>query len=153
MEYQQYITYSFPYLALNALKWAAIFVAIIGLPFFLVFLFKKTESVRHALFNALVGAAFAGVLVGGFTPGFLAQDDNRTILNQNIAKKYDAQVTEQGMKNRDAYSPTDKQQHKVMIMANGKSMPAYLQQDEKTNEPTLFNYDTKQPLTDILKAK
>lgn len=151
MEYQQYITYSFLYLLLNALKWAAIFGAVIGLPFFIVFLFRKTAGVKHVLFNALVGAAFAGALVGGFVPGFLAQDQNRTILNQNIAKKYDAQVTEQGMKNRDQYSPTDKQQHKVMIMADGKSIPAYLAQDETTNEPTLFDYDTKKPLTNLEK--
>lgn len=155
MEYQQYTTYSFWESLLNALKLAIALAPIIALPAFIVFLFKKTPLTRTALINSLVAGAFIGALIGGFVPSFMAQDGNKRVLAENISKKYEyTQVVKHELRTRsDPYSPTSKEMHGVTILVNGESRLAYLQQDEKTNEPTLFNYDTKQPLTDILKEK
>lgn len=155
MEYQQYTTYSFWESLLNALKLAVVLGPLIGLPAFIVFLFKKTPMTRTALINSLVAGAFIGALLGGFVPSFLAQDGNRRVLAENISQKYaNTQVVKHELRTRsDPYPPTSKKMHGVTISVHGESRLAYLQQDEKTNEPTLFNYDTKQPLTDILKTK
>lgn len=156
MEYQQYITYSFLYLTLNGLKWAAIIGSLVALPFFVVFVINKTETTKDLLIKALAGAAFSGLLIGVFVPQIFAGPENDQILTRNISQKYNAQITQMGSNslNRGApYSPTDKSMHEVTIIANGESKLAYLEQDESTNEPTLYHYDTKKPLTEILKTR
>jgi hypothetical protein len=154
MEYQQYITYSFLDLALNGLKGAAIIGIIVSLPFMFVFAIKKTVTTKDLLIKPLAGAAFAGLLLGIFVPQILTSPENDKVLDHNIAQKYNARITQMGHQETNrgaAYNPTDKSMHEVTIVANGESKLAYLQQDERTNEPTLYNYDTKKPLTDILK--
>lgn len=155
MEYQQYTTYTFLDLFLNGLKWAAIIGIVVAIPFFIGFIVKQTASRKDAFIQALVGAAFAGLLFGIFVPQIFAAPENDKVLDHNIAQKYNARITQMGHQQTNrgaAYSPTDKAMHEVTVVANGESKLAYLQQDERTNEPTLYNYDTKKPLTDILKA-
>ena len=121
----------------------------------LVCLAFRSEGGKKATLSMFLIGAFFGAFFGGFIGGGSVNDDNMRILQTNVSKKYDTQITGMGIKpgtRGSTYDSTDKETHEVTIVVKGKSTLAYLQQDEKTNEPTLLDYDTKQPMQDILKA-
>lgn len=114
----------------------------------------KSEGAKSAIKGALIiGAAF-GVLGGAIGGGSTVNDDNMNILQSNVSKKYNTQITEMGHNDsaRGApYSPKETKTHDVTIIIDGKTQLAYLKQDPETFEPTLLDYDTKQPLKNLEK--
>lgn len=154
MTFDQYLPISIIDIILYGLLWAVIIAAVVGAVTALVCLAFKTEGAKQAIMWSFVVGAGMGLLGGGIGGGTSVNDDNYNILQTNISKKYNATITNMGEKpsSRGAsYSPTDKRTHEVTIVADNKSQLALLAQDEKTNEPTLLDYDTQQPKTDILK--
>lgn len=114
----------------------------------------KSEGAKSAVKGALlIGAAF-GLIGGAIGGGSTVNDDNMNILQSNVSKKYNTQITEMGHDDyaRGApYSPKETKTHEVTILVDGKSELAYLKQDPETFEPTLLDYDTKQPLKSLEK--
>lgn len=86
----------------------------------------------------------------------IGRTENSKILQQNVMKKYDARIVKMaidpsGGRSSEPYPASNKTTHEVTIKTNDETKLAYLKQDQDTNEPTLLNYDTKQPLTNLEK--
>lgn len=114
----------------------------------------KSEGAKNAITTALLIGAGIGVLGGAIGGGSTVNAENMNILQSNVSKKYKTQITEMGhdeYARGAAYSPKETKMHDVTITVNGKSQLAYLEQNPNTNEPTLYDYDTKQPLKSLEK--
>lgn len=142
------------------------------------------DIISHALFGALIGGSFLliwfgitmvtfrskvekkvtlqctalfaglGLLFGSASGLNVKNNDNDRILQTNVSKKYDAVITDMGIRPQSRgshYSPTYKEAHEVKILVAEKEQLAILIQDETTNEPTFLDFNTKEPLTNFFK--
>lgn len=78
--------------------------------------------------------------------------DNEAISLSNLSKKYDVDslTYEKDTKQKVNY-PDQKEPQNVIIRSQGKSRPAILVQNLQTFEPMLTDFDTGEPLTDLLR--
>ena len=124
-----------------------------GVTAFVCLLFRSEgakKAIKAAVLIGLVLCGLPGALIGGGTVNV----ENMNILQSNVAKKYDTQITEMGhdeYARGAAFSPKETKMHDVTIVVNGKTELAYLEQNPNTHEPTLYDYDTKQPLKSLEK--
>ena len=157
MTFEQYVPDGTAYGFMNGFIWMMILgfaPAIIAL--LLGLLFWRKQAIQGAAWT-LVAGAMLGAFAGFIFSVDVGRMENNKILQHNIMEKYDARIVKMGMTNQgrssEPYPASNKTTHEVTIKVNGETKLAYLKQDQDTNEPTLLNYDTKQPLTDILKEK
>ena len=156
MDFQQYVPDDFGYGLSIGLLCAAIIGSVLA---FLVGILGLLFWRKHILYG--IGWAFIAGAMFGVAAGFvfsidIGRTENTKILQQNISKKYDAKIIKMATdpnsgRSASPYPASNKTTHEVTIKVNGETKLAYLKQDQDTNEPTLLNYDTKQPLTNLEK--
>ena len=152
MTFEQYVPVSDSemvfFIILGAVIGAAFSFAVFGIRF------RDTKPSKHIIPGIALFAIMAGI-AGGFFGLNAHQTENAQIFQSNVAQKYTVDEVKFAMndnhKIKENKQPTEKGEQKVTLVVQGKDYPALLVQDEKTNEPTFKNLDTKAPITDFLK--
>ena len=158
MEFEPYIHLNDAYNGIVAI--VALFIAGAvgaGLTYLVCLLFRVKDKISPSLF---VGGCFAAAgLFSGFVISYSVDNNsNMDVLKQNITQKYgsEVEIVDMGVKPNSKGAPyraIDWEAHEVKIKTSGKTSVAVLSQNKDTNEPTLTDFDTHQPLPQQHKDK
>jgi hypothetical protein len=152
MSFEPFRSLSFFDFLINALLWGSIVITFSGIVTLLVSLaFREKEIMKAVLTTMALMGIFA--LLGSCMVLHLDNvKDNEAISLSNLSKKYDVDslTYEKDTKQKVNY-PDQKEPQNVIIRSQGKSRPAILVQNLQTFEPMLTDFDTGEPLTDLLR--
>lgn len=158
MDFQPYVHVDQTYNVFMGLLALFVFGAIsAGLTALVCRFLPLKDKISPALYAA-AGFGVAGLFIGLAFSYSVDNNTNMEILKQNIAQKYGDQIelTDMGIAPNSKGAPYRAvawQAHEVKIKTDGKTSVAILSQDKDTNEPTLVDFDTKQPLPELNKEK
>lgn len=152
MNFQPFHSLSFIDYFLNAILWATGFSLATVLVTVILCLVSRDGEMGKAVG---IMSVFSFVVVAYISCAVLTFDNannNRKIALHNVSQKYDVEsiTYEKGYKgsqpDADVENPLN-----VIIKTQGKSRPAVITQNLQTFEPTLKDFDTGQPLDEILR--
>lgn len=158
MEFEPYVNVDGTYNAFMGILALFLFGAVgAGLTVGVCFLLKLKDKISPALFT-FAGFGMMGLFVGLTFTYSVDNNANMDILKQNIAQKYGDQIeiTSMGVNPNSKGAPyraVDWTSHEVKIKVDGKTSVAILSQNKDTYEPTLVDFDTKQPLPEFRKGR
>lgn len=123
-----------------------------GLAALVCAIFRVKDRIPPTIFASGI-CGVIGLFVGFALSYSIDNEKNLEILHHNVAQKYgsDIEIIDMGIKPNSKGAPyraIDWQSHEVKIKTGDKTSLAILSQDKNTNEPTLLNFDTRQPLNE-----
>lgn len=149
MSFEQYYSTPFSGYLLSSLLGAGIMIVISVITVLAIMRWTR-EFQRSVLVIGIIAGLVFGIGGGAMFTSLGDFEHNASILQSNIAKKYDVQAVTFNFNTTKAggynWTPTQSEPQQVIVKVNGVSHKATLTQDSQTVEPTLIDVDTNKEL-------
>lgn len=115
------------------------------------FMDSNDSTEGKAALIAVAGMTLLATMLSiGMISGMTSKQHNMDAVFNNVSKKYDVDALEFQESSR-SLRPEQSEAQEVNVTSNGKTRPVFLIQDALSSEPTLLDYDSGEPVEDLLR--